>query len=588
MTGRAPKPRFLLASATAAALLLLLTPLLAAQTAPANAPHQKAAPPPSPLRFEISFASKLSAQPVDGRVYVLLSTNDDAEPRMQIGEQVAESQQIFGVDVDSLAPGRTATIDGATLGYPARRLAQIAPGDYYVQAVLNRYTTFHRADGHTVKLPMDEGEGQHWNTKPGNFYSAPRRLHVDPASHGLIRIEMTRQIPPVTPPKDTKYIKHLRIQSALLTRFWGRPMYLGAIVLLPEGFDTHPHAHYPLLVEQTHFPSDFRGFSEHPPAPGLSGFARTHAEYAYKFYQDWTSGRLPHVLILEIQHANPYYDDSYAVDSANVGPYGDAITRDLIPFIEKKFRGIGQGWARATYGGSTGGWEALASQVFYPDFYNGTWAFCPDPVDFHNYQIVDLYNDRNAYWLQGPFGRVARPDMRETDGTVVSTMESSNRWERVLGSHGRSGEQWAIWQAVFGPVGSDGYPKPIWDPATGAIDHQVAAYWQQHYDIDDILQTKWKTLGPHLVGKIHVSVGTMDTWYLNLAVRRLQKFLENTNYPYYAGSFDYGPGQPHCYTGEPDLPARVGGLSATERVVRSAVQRMLATAPPDADMSWRY
>jgi hypothetical protein len=542
----------------------------------------------SPLRFEISFSRAAGAKPVNGRVYLLLSTNDAEEPRMEIGEKVNQTQQIFGVDVNALAPGVAAVIDDSTLGYPLSSLSDIPAGEYYVQALLNRYTTFHRADGHTVELPMDEGEGQQWNTKPGNFYSPPKRIHVDPASGGVIRVEMTQVIPPIVPPKDTQYIKHLRIESNLLTKFWGRPMYLGAIVLLPEGWDTHPDAHYPLLVEQGHFQSDFGGFRTSPPDPNLTGFAHTRQVYAYKFYQDWTSGRLPHMLILVIQHANPYFDDSYAVNSANVGPYGDAITNELIPFIEKKFRGIGQPWARATYGGSTGGWEALASQVFYPTFYNGSWAFCPDPVDFHNYQIVDIYDDKNAYWLQGPFGRVPRPDMRDPDGTVVSTMESSNRWERVLGSHGRSTEQWGIWQAVFGPVGSDGYPQTIWNPSTGAIDHQVAEYWREHYDLTHILQSQWKTLGPHLVGKIHVAVGTMDTWYLNLAVKRLQEFLDRTNNPYFAGSFEYGPGQPHCYTGKPNLPARVGALSATERVLKAAAARMLDTAPVGADMSWRY
>ena len=571
--------------AAAAMLALAASAPLVADKKPAGPAHAQAA---SSLRFEISFSRAASATPVNGRVYLLLSTNDAEEPRTEIGEKVNETQQIFGVDVNGLAPGAAAVVDDSALGYPLSHLADIPAGDYYVQAVLNRYTTFHRADGHTVELPMDEGEGQQWNIKPGNFYSTPHRIHIDPASGGVIRIEMTQVIPPIARPKDTKYIKYLRVQSQVLTKFWGRPMYLGAILLLPEGWYSHPDAHYPLLVEQGHFQSRFRGFRTTPPDPDLTGFAHTEQVYAYKFYQDWTSGRLPHMLILVIQHANPYFDDSYAVNSANVGPYGDAITKELIPFIEKKFHGIGQQWARATYGGSTGGWEAPASQVFYPTFYNGAWAFCPDPVDFHRYQIVDIYDDKNAYWLQGPFGRVPRPDMRDPDGTIVSTMESSNQWERVLGSHGRSTQQWGIWQAVFGPVGSDGYPKPIWNPATGVIDHQVAEYWREHYDIEHILQSQWKTLGPHLVGKIHVSVGTMDTWYLNLAVKRLQKFLDHTNNPYFAGSFEYGPGQPHCYTGKPNLPARIGGLSATERVLRAAAKRMLDTAPVGADMSWRY
>ncbi|MDE3138200.1 MAG: hypothetical protein KGL59_16570, partial [Acidobacteriota bacterium] len=318
------------------AVFIFFSPAALAQ----NQPPRKTAG--SPLRFAISFSSAASAKPVNGRVYLLLSTNYAEEPRMEIGEKVNQTQQIFGVDVNALAPGAAALVDDSTLGYPLSSLSDIPAGDYYVQALLNRYTTFHRADGHTIELPMDEGEGQQWNIKPGNFYSTPRRIHVDPAAGGVIRVEMTQVIPPIVPPKDTKYIKHLRIVSKFLTKSWGRPMYLGAIVLLPAGWYTHPDAHYPLLVEQGHFQSDFRGFRTTPPDPNLTGFAHTQQVYAYKFYQDWTSGRLPHMLILVIQHANPYFDDSYAVDSANVGPYGDAIIDELIPFIEKKFRGIGQ------------------------------------------------------------------------------------------------------------------------------------------------------------------------------------------------------------------------------------------------------
>ncbi|HEV2388864.1 MAG TPA: alpha/beta hydrolase-fold protein [Candidatus Acidoferrales bacterium] len=577
------RPAFWLGTCAAAACWPLLAPALLARAGP---PDRTETRPRANLRFEISFSTQASAEAVDGRVYLCISTDGAREPRFEINERANASQQLFGVDADGLAPGAAAVIDGATLGYPLAHLGDLPRGDYYVQALLNRYTTFHRSDGYTLKLPMDEGEGQRWNAKPGNFYSAPRRLHIDPAESSVIRIEMAQVIPSIQPPRDTPYVKHLRFQSEVLSRFWGRPMYLGAIVLLPAGWDAHPDARYPLLVEQGHFQADIRGFSSEPPPPNLSGFAAEAAKAAYQFYQDWTSGRLPRMIILVIQHANPYYDDSYAVDSANVGPYGDAINRELIPYVESKYRGIGQGWARATFGGSTGGWEALASQVFYPDFYNGTWAFCPDPVDFHSYQIVNLYDDRNALWLEGPMARVPRPDMRETDGTVLTTMEQSNRYELVLGTHGRSTEQWDIWQAVFSPVGPDGYPQPIWDPYTGVIDHSVSAYWSQHYDLDAILQRNWKTLGPALAGKIHVTVGTRDTYYLDLAVRRLQKFLESTKGPYYAGSFEYGPGQPHCFTGEADLPARVGSLTATERVLKAAAARMLQSAPPGADIRW--
>ena len=162
--------------------------------------------------------------------------------------------------------------------------------------------------------------------------------------------------------------------------------------------------------------------------------------------------------MVKIQHANPFYDDSYAVNSANVGPYGDAIENELIPAIEKQFHGIGQGWARFIYGGSTGGWEALAVQIFYPDHYNGAFAACPDPIDFHAYMNIDLYNDKNAFYLEGAHKRVAQPAMRDYLGHTLITTEENNAYELALGDHGRSGEQFDIWQAVYGPVGADGYP----------------------------------------------------------------------------------------------------------------------------------
>jgi hypothetical protein len=364
-------------------------------------------------RFEISFPAPLRSQPVDGRVLLILSTTAAPEPRFGVNDGLT-SNQIFGNDADGLRPGEAAVIDGRVLGYPKESLADVPAGDYCVQALINVYETFHRSDGHVVKLPMDDGEGQRWSSSPGNLYSTPQRIHVAPGS-GTIRIVLDRVIPPIEPPRDTRYIRHVRIESKLLSKFWGRPMYLGAIVLLPEGFDEHPEARYPVMYNQGHFPRTFTGFRTEPPPPGQT-------DYAYQFYQDWTSGRLPRMLIVLTQHANPYYDDSYAVNSANVGPYGDALTQELYPYIEKRFRAIGEPWSRILYGGSTGGWEALAQQVFYPDFYNGAWCNCPDPVDFHAYQMVDLYNDQNAYFSIGPWKSVPVAAHRAPGDRVVSMM----------------------------------------------------------------------------------------------------------------------------------------------------------------------
>jgi Putative esterase len=574
----------------------------------AAAAHAATEKPSKPVaqRFEVSFPKEMNPAPLDGHVLLLLSNNDEKEPRFQISFMTADSQQVFGVDVDALAPGAPAVFDVTTLGYPAESLNDIPAGDYWVQAVLNIYDTFHLGNGRTLKLPPDKGEGQHWMVKPGNLYSKPQKIHFDPKSPLTLRISLTEKMPSVADnPKvvdsvvgwsaanddhtivDNKWVKHIRIQSDVLTKFWGRPTYLGAVVLLPDGWDTHPDAHYPLIVEQDHFSRDLPGimaFRIQPPSDNLKGGELRAAKNGYKLYQDWTAGRLPRVIVMSIQHATPYFDDSYAVNSENVGPYGDAITQELIPYIEKQFRGIGQGWARSVYGGSTGGWESLASQVFYPDFYNGAWVFCPDVVDFRAYMTMNLYDDKNAFWIESPYARVPRPSVRQPDGLILSTMEQMNRYELVQGTHSRSGEQLDTWQAVFSTVGDDGYPKPIFNKRTGEIDHEVAKYWKEHYDLSAIMQRDWKTLGPKLAGKLHLYVGEADTFYLDRAVHLLKDYLESTTDPYYHGTFDFGVRKPHCYPG--DYDAAVG---LNQHYWPEMVKHMEQTAPTGADLkSWKY
>lgn len=553
----------------------------------------------SSLHFAVSFPKELSATPIDGRLLLLVSTDPTSEPRGQINDG-AKTQQVFGIDVEGLQPGQEATIDAAVAGYPVDSLADIKPGTYQVQALLHRYETFHRADGHTIKLPMDRGEGQQWARAPGNLYSTPKPIAIDPRKEGAITIALDKTIPPIPDPVDTKFIKHVKIQSDLLTKFWGRPMYLGANVLLPAGFDEHPSARYPLVIYHGHFPYTFANFREDPPDPNLkpdfserfnwSGYNRTQQEYAYKFYKDWTGTTYPRMLIVEIRHANPYYDDSYAVNSANLGPYGDAINQELIPYIENRFRGLGQPWSRFMYGGSTGGWESLGVQVLYPDFYNGAFAACPDPIDFRAFTQVDIYKDTNAYWVEGPWTKIPRAGTRNYLGHLTSLLIDNNRREMVLGSKGRSGGQWDIWQAVFSPVGSDGYPKPIWDKKTGAIDPEVARYWRDHYDLSYILRRDWdKGLGEKLRGKIHIYVGDMDNYYLNNAVYLVEEFLKNTNNPPYEGEVDYGDRAEHCWNGDHTQPNAISRLRYNQMFAPKIVQRILKSAPPGADLrSWRY
>jgi len=540
------------------------------------------------LHIGVFFTGELSKESLDGRMLLMFSTNERSEPRFQVS--VAENTQlIFGVDVESLKPNSEALFDARVFGYPLRSIADLPPGEYWVQALLHRYETFHRSDGHVVKLPMDRGEGQQWNLAPGNFYSQPKKMVIDPKKNEKITIVLDKVIPPIPDPKDTKFIKHVKMQSTLLTEFWGRPMYLGASVLLPEGYDEHPQARYPLFIFHDHFSYDISGFREGPPEVDVQGRAKEIQELGYQLYKDWRSPDFPRMVVIKIQHATPFYDDSYAVNSANMGPYGDAITYELIPFIENRFRCIGQGWARTLTGGSTGGWEAIGAQIFYPDEYNGCWSCAPDPIDFRAYQLVNIYENKNAYYSDSQWKPTPRPAKRDEIGQVSSTIEQRNHLELVLGTKGRSGEQWDIWQAVYGPVNEDGYPKPIWNKMTGVIDHSVAAYWKEHYDLRYILERDWKTLGPKLIGKIRIYVGDMDYFYLNNAVYLMEDFLKTTKDPYYGGYIDYGDRFGHCWSGDHKHSCFHAAFTYIQRFAPEMKEHMLKTAPPGADTkSWQY
>jgi len=550
------------------------------------------------LRFGISFSGEICPDALDGRMLLMVSSDESREPRFQIGNG-PDTQLVFGVDVEGLMPGEDAVIDGGIFGYPLKSLAEIPSGTYWVQALLNRYETFPLADGRVLKLPPDKGEGQKWNLKPGNLFSSPQKLRINPGSNKMIRITLDQEIPPIPNPVDTKYIKHITIQSELLSTFWGRPTTLGAHVLLPEGFDEHPEARYPLCVFHGHFPRDFGGFRETPPDPDLEegysarfdmhGYNRVVQQQAYDFYRYWTAPDTPRMLIIEIQHPTPYFDDSYAVNSENMGPYGDAINTELIPYIEKKFRGIGEGWARFLYGGSTGGWEALAVQVFYPDMYNGCFAACPDPIDFRAYTLVNIYEDKNAYYFDSQWKRTPRPRSRSTIGEVSCTLQEVQYKEAVLGSKGRSGGQRDVWLTLFGPAGEDGYPKHLWDKMTGEIDPEVAAYWRENWDLRYILERDWKILGPKLKGKIHIYCGDMDGSYLNNAVYLMEEFLEGTTDPYYEGEVDYGDRAGHCWNGDQTRPNALSRLRYNQMYVPKIMERIRKSAPRGADLkSWRY
>ena len=576
--------------------LSVLTGLTAAGT-PFGSPVVPLPPPPLRADITITLPATRATAPLHGRLLFYVSADTTGTPRLQVNDG-AGTAQVFGVDVTDWQPGTTRAVHAAAFGYPLASLGELKPGRYRVQALLNRYERLTRSDGHTVLLPPDRGEGQQMNAKPGNLYSAP--ITVTIGGKNRIALALSEEIGAVPDPtrSETPYVKHVKIRSALLSKFWGTDTYLAAWVVLPEGFASHPQARYPLVINHGHFPAGVDGFRETPPDPNLapdysarfklSGYNRIQQELSYDFYKSWTGPGFPRVLLVQIQHPTPYYDDSYAVNSANNGPYGDAIMQELVPEIERKFRGLGEGWARFTYGGSTGGWEAMAVQMFYPDMFNGAWVACPDPIDFRHYTVVDLYKDKNAYYQEGPFKRVPRPGQRNFLGHVSTTLEQTNHRELALGTRSRSGDQYDVWESVFSPVGADGYPKPIWDKRSGVIDTSVAAYWREHFDLSHILQRDWQTLGPKLRGKLRIYVGDMDNYYLNNAVYEVERFLKQANPPADA-VVDYGDRDEHCWNGDHTRSNALSRLRYPQMVLPWAVERMLMTAPPGADLrSWRY
>jgi Putative esterase len=518
-------------------LALALAGTLAAQaTRPGSA-----RPSDRGVRVEITVPPSVKPEPITGRVYFMVSRTDEREPRLQVGRT---GTPFFGRDIENLKPGQVAVIDASDLGTPVASLKDLPPGDYVVQAFVNVYSEFTRADGHTVWMHDDQWEGQHWNISPGNLYSRPQKVRIDAATEP-IRLVADQVIPPVAVPADTAFVKRIKIQSALLTKFWGRPIYLGATVLLPRDYATSTMK-YPVLYRQGHFSL----------APPL-GF-----QEGSELHQAWMRDDFPRLLVVTLQHPAPYFDDSYGVNSVNVGPYGDAIIQELVPEVEKRFRAIGEPWARITDGGSTGGWISLAHQIFYPDFYGGVWSYCPDSVTFTDVEGINIYTDDNAFNRRVDWRTVPIINTREINGHVRLTSEQRNHFELVNGTKGRSGEQLDIWSAVFGPLGKDGYFEPLFDKRTGVINRGVAEYWRDHYDLLEYLKRHWSTVGPKLVDKIHVYTGTMDNFFLNNSTKELDEWMRTTENPHYEGFFLYGDGKGHCWQGPESTPERLKQMAA--------------------------
>ncbi|MEA3247562.1 MAG: hypothetical protein U9Q74_15520 [Gemmatimonadota bacterium] len=521
------------------------------------------------VRFEIRVPEATHKEAITGRVYVLLSRDSTREPRTAIGRV---GTPMFGHDVEQLRPGTPAVVTGTDLGTPVFDMADLPAGDYWVQPFVNVYSEFRRADGHTVWMHDDQWEGQNWTRSPGNIYGKATKIRFDPKAKAAVALVADQVIPPIVIPADNDFVQRIKIQSPSLTKFWGRPIYLGATILLPRDYKTSTIS-YPVNYQQGHFsiaaPYGFEatgGRGGRGGAPGPS------------FRESWLQDNFPRVIAVTFQHPSPYFDDSYAVNSAAQGPYGDALMNELIPEIERRYRIIREPWARWLNGGSTGGWESLALQLFHPDFFGGTWSTCPDPVTFTDVEGVNMYKDDNAFYKQySEWQLTPTVNSREVNGEIRQTAQQRYWMELVNGTRGRSGTgQQDIWQATFGPLGPDGYFKPAVNPLTGAIDHSVTDYWREHYDLLEYMKHNWTTLGPKIVDKIHIYVGNMDSFFLERAVREMEAWMKTTQNPHYEGYFLYGDQKPHCW----------GGPQTSAERIREMAEHGLRHMPAGTTTPW--
>ncbi|MCS6776919.1 MAG: alpha/beta hydrolase-fold protein [Chloroherpetonaceae bacterium] len=478
------------------------------------------------LRFSVTYPESVFAGPFTGKVVVYLSRHAE-QPRL--GPDWFHPEPMYSQKFRDVPPGSPMVIDETATGFPGK-LSQLPPGEYRVQAVIDR-----NLGGRSI------GES------PGNLYSEAARMRLDPAEDRTIQLVCDRVVRERRL-RETPRLREVRVVSQMLSRFYGRTTTLNAAVSLPAEWERDPDRKFPVLYE----------------VPGFGG--RHHGGIA-----ETLRGGEPFIVV----RLDPDCPGGHSVfaDSANNGPWGQALTTELIPVIEKRFRGVGRPEGRFVTGHSSGGWSSLWLQITYPDFFGGCWATAPDPVDFRDFLQINLYQPgENMFYDRA--GR-RRPLAREGSTPVLFFKDFSDM-ERPI-----RGEQLGSFEYVFSPRGADGEPMRLWDRDTGAIHSEVAEAWKK-YDIGLILRTRWPELEPKLRGKIHIYMGDQDTFYLEGAVKLLQQDLKRLNAD---AVVEIVPGD-HGSMLTPELRARMGRQMAERyrRALRAAGQDF---ARPPANRQFR-
>ncbi len=496
-----------------------------------------------PAAAQLNFSVQLPTDaggPVTGRLIVVAAGTDVAEPRTAIGMLGPPS---FAVNVDAMKPGASVTVGQDSIGYPID-LKSLPPGEYNVQAVLIRYVQTKRSDGHTLWVPAPNQARAPAYLSGGNLFSKVAKVRISPIASAPIALALTETIPPPAAPVETPWLKHVRIKSKVLSDFWGMPMTIGATILLPKGFDANPNARYPAVYALSHGDIPF-GFSTD--ASTDTPRARERAadgalETGYQFYKDWDGEGMPRFVAITLEQYSPYFFESYVLNSANNGPWGDAITKELMPYLEKKFRLIDQPYGRIVEGASTGGWESLALQLHYPDMFGGAWIFNPDPIDFTRWGVADIYREPNMFeYRVSEWQTAERPFRRTREGLPGLSMRDLSKLELMLGDRGRGFYQLAVWQSTYGPTDKDGYPRALFDPLTGVIDREVAEYYRTNgFDLTHYAKTNWAKLAPKLSGKLNFFAGEQDEFFLNLGVYKFEEMVREVGGANYPIRFEYG------------------------------------------------
>jgi hypothetical protein len=478
--------------------------------------------------FRVSVAPGLAGQALSGRLIVMMSNQLGAAGKLapSFGPD-AHSVWLAAKEVHDLTPQTPVDLDPDELAYPAA-FCTAPTGNYKISAVLDVDHTF----------------AYYYDASEGDLLSPTTEQNFDPSTNQRISLtlEERKTDPPLQLPPHTELFDFL---SPSLSEFWGRPIHMRGVVVVPPSYGTSKNR-YPTVYMTHGFGADMNY---------LAGRVATNTN------QQMEDKKIPEMIWVLLLQASPTGTHEFA-DSVNNGPWGKALTTELIPYLEKKYRMDARPSGRLLTGHSSGGWSALWVQVSHPGFFGGTWPTAPDPVDFRNFTLIDITKPPLPNFFHRDDGSPLM--FIRMGGKDTQSLEDLALQERVLGEYGG---QLASFEWVFSPRGKDGRPMPLFDRGTGTIDPEVAEYWEKHYDIANLLRTNWKKIGPLLNGKIHLTVGTADTFHLDAPARLLEQTIKDLGGK---ASFTYLEGRTHF-----DLYK--GGLS--ERIARE----MYAVARPGGD-----